>query len=296
MKEKRVNKTRVVLVTGLSGAGKTTALHTFEDMGYESIDNLPLALMPKLLKLEDDTPGHPEGRPLAIGIDLRTRAFQPNRVVEQIAMLRHNWKVDLSILFMDCSDEELAKRFSETRRKHPMALDRPIQDGIGYERDLLASIKSLADVVLDSTGFNIHETKRRIQSLYQWEGSSQLTIVCSSFSYGKGIPRSSDLVFDVRFLQNPHYDDDLKDKTGVDRGVGEYIEQDPNFAPFFDKINGLILSLLPLYQQEGKSYLTIAFGCTGGRHRSVFTAEKLGNLLEYSGYRVNIVHRELNIL
>lgn len=293
---REANKTRVILVTGLSGAGKTTVLHTFEDLGYETVDNLPLALIPKLLKLEDDTPGHAENRPVAIGIDLRTRAFQPKRVVEQIALLKQNWRVDLSVLYLDCANEELSKRFSETRRRHPMAQDRPIEDGIAHERELLSPIKDQADIIFDSTSYNVHDAKRRIKELYNEQSSSYLTIVCSSFGYGKGLPRSADLLFDVRFLKNPHYVPEMKAKTGLDREVGEFIEQDDNFDPFFSKITDLLMSLLPLYQEEGKSYLNIAFGCTGGRHRSVFTADKLGHFLEYSGYRVTIVHRELNMV
>ena len=286
-------KTKIILVTGLSGAGKTTVLHTFKDMGYESIDNLPITLLPNLISMEDDAPGHPEERPIAVGIDLRTRAFRPNRVVEEVQQLRKSGKVDLTVLFMDCSNENLSQRFSETRRKHPLAHDRPVQDGIANERVLLSPIKEIADVVVDTTGLTVHDSRRRIKEMYQKKDKPLLTIVTMSFGFGKGLPRSADLVFDVRFLNNPHYDDDLQHLTGQSKKIGHFIEEDPNFKPFFDKTSELILSLLPLYRDEGKAYLTLAFGCTGGRHRSVFMAEEFGKLLEFSGYRVNIVHRDV---
>lgn len=290
----KTNKTKVILVTGLSGAGKTTVLHTFEDMGYESIDNLPIALLPNLISMEDDAPGHPEERPIAVGIDLRTRAFRPNRVVEEVEQLRKSENVDLTVLFMDCSNENLSQRFSETRRKHPLAHDRPIQDGITNERTLLTPIKRLADVVVDTTGLTIHDSRRRIKEMYEQKDKPLLTIVTMSFGFGRGLPRSADLVFDVRFLNNPHYDESLHHLTGQSDKIGRFIEDDPNFKPFFQKTSDLVLSLLPLYRNEGKAYLTLAFGCTGGRHRSVFLAEEFGKLLEFSGYRVNIVHRDID--
>lgn len=279
--------TRIIIVSGLSGAGKSTALNAFEDMGFEAVDNLPVSLLPRLLDL-----GEGERGPLAIGIDSRTRAFQPAQVIRMIDKMRRAGEVEISLLFLDCDDETLAKRFSETRRRHPLAHDRPVSDGIIAERQFLCDMMEAADMVLDTTGNNIHDIRRRLSEIYQPHRAMAITTVVKSFGYGRGVPRDADLVFDVRFLSNPHYEEKLRPQTGRDKTVGAFIRQDPNFAPFTKKLNAMLLSLLPLYLREGKAYLTIAFGCTGGRHRSVYLAEETGKLLEKKGFRVNIVHRD----
>lgn len=284
--------TRIIIVSGLSGAGKSTALNAFEDMGFEAVDNLPVSLLPKLLRLGGGEDGDSDRGPLAIGIDSRTRAFEPAKVLQMIDRLRRRDDVEIGLLFMDCDDETLAKRFSETRRRHPLAQDRPVSDGIIAERQFLGELAEAADMVLDTTGNNIHDTRRRLTEIYAPHQARVITTVVKSFGYGRGLPRDADLVFDVRFMRNPHYQEKLRPLTGRDKAVGKYIRDDPNYAPFLKKLEKMLVSLLPLYLREGKAYLTIAFGCTGGRHRSVYLAEETGKLLEKKGYRVNIVHRD----
>lgn len=284
--------TRVVIVSGMSGAGKSTALNAFEDMGFEAVDNLPVSLLPNLLHLGEGKEGEADRGPLAIGIDARTHGFQPAQVVQMINRLRRTDDVDIGLLFMDCDDGTLAKRFSETRRRHPLAQDRPVSDGITAERQFLGELIESADMVLDTTGNNIHDTRRRLTEVYALGESTAITTVVKSFGYGRGLPRDADLVFDVRFLSNPHYQEKLSPLTGRDMAVGRYIRKDPNYAPFVKKLNAMLLALLPLYLREGKAYLTIAFGCTGGHHRSVYLAEETGKFLEKKGYRVSIVHRD----
>jgi UPF0042 nucleotide-binding protein len=283
--------TRVLLITGLSGAGKTSALKALEDLGYEAVDNLPLSLLPGLLKTD------PESRvqTLAIGMDSRTRAFATDRFEKKLRALRARRDIELTLVFLDCSDEMLRRRFTETRRRHPLASDRPVQDGIDRERAMMARVRDRADLVLDTTDLTLHDLRWLMRRHFQRENSNQLTIAVQSFSYRRGLPRESDLVFDVRFLANPHYVETLKAHSGRDQDVAAYITADPVFADFFERLSGLILALLPHYRREGKSYLTISFGCTGGRHRSVFLAERLSAVLGENGYAVKTVHRDANL-
>lgn len=292
-KPDRAHRPRVIVVTGLSGAGKSTALHVFEDQGFEAVDNLPISLLPRLLQMGDGA--EPEGglRPLAIGIDSRTRAFDPAQVLRVTEDLRRWDAADVTLLFMECDDDNLVKRFSETRRKHPLALDRPVLDGITAERAIMGPLKEAADIIIDTSGNTVHEAKHRVKTAYDVDEEPHATIIAKSFGYGRGLPRDADLVFDVRFLKNPHYVEELRPLTGCSLEVAEYVKSDENFAPFFNKMSKLLQSLLPLYRKEGKAYLTIAFGCTGGRHRSVTVAEAIGKLLDKEGYRVNIVHRDI---
>ena len=286
------SKTPIVIVTGLSGAGKSTALGAFEDMGYEVVDNMPLALLARFMKTQDDNPEHANERPIGFGIDCRTRAFNADGVLAEIERLRARQGQDVTLLFLDCDDLELVRSFSETRRRHPLAIDRRVEDGIAKERELLGRLKAHADRLLDTTGQTIHQTRKRIRDSFTVEAPHGLQITVSSFSYAKGLPRDADLVMDVRFLRNPHYVDRLKPLTGKHEAVAAYVASDPDFAPFFDQLVTLTGLLLPRFKEEGKSYLTIAFGCTGGRHRSVFVAEFLAKVLEKDGYAVNIVHRD----
>jgi RNase adapter protein RapZ len=282
-----------VIITGMSGAGKSTALNTLEDIGFETIDNLPIVLFSYLLELKDSNPLEKEPRPVAIGVDVRTRAFDIEIILKQLAAFKENKLFNFKILFMECDDSSLERRFSETRRRHPLAIDRPVIDGITDERRILESFKSNSDIILDTSGLSIHDTKRRLKELFRQSSTPQISIECLAFGFSKGAPKNADLVFDVRFLQNPHYNEALRLKTGKDKDVAVYIMKDKNFKPFLIKISNLVLSLLPLYRQEGKSYLTIAFGCTGGRHRSVCTAIKMGEVLTKNGYRVNIAYRDI---
>jgi RNase adapter protein RapZ len=286
--------TRIVMVTGMSGAGKSTALKVLEDLGYEAVDNLPLNLMSSLLDVADDVADHAVDRPLAIGVDMRTRAFDAQRVIEQIKTLRGSHAhLDVRMLFLDCAGEELARRFSETRRRHPLAQDRPVGDGIAREREMLAPLRRWADVMIDTSDASVHDLKRKIGELFRLERRDELTITVLSFGFARGLPRDADLVFDMRFVRNPHWDDGLRPMTGLDADVGAYVEADEAFGAAYQSIEALILSLLPSYQKEGKSYLTIAFGCTGGKHRSVYTAEKLTAGLRDRGYTPGVSHRDL---
>ena len=282
----------VIIVTGLSGAGKSTALKAFEDMGFEAVDNMPHKLLTRFMKTEDDNPDHNEARPIAFGIDCRTRAFEAASILKEIKRLGEGGGLKVTLLFLDCDDSQLVQRFSETRRRHPLAGDRPVIDGIAKERELMRSLKAHADHILDTTGQTIHDTRRRIRETFSLDANPGLKITVSSFSYASGLPRDADLVIDVRFLRNPHYVASLKPLSGKDEAVATYVAADPDFSAFFDQLRSLLRLLLPRFREEGKSYLTIAFGCTGGRHRSVFLAEFVAKVLEKEGYRVNIIHRD----
>lgn len=280
----------LVIVTGLAGAGKTTALHALEDMGYEAVDNLPMSLLTRLLSGEGDSDG--ASRQLAIGVDSRTRGFHPADLLSLVQDLRGVPGLKVDLLYFDCDDETLTKRFSETRRRHPLALDRPVSDGILRDREIMRPIRGEADFIYDTTNQTVHDTKRRLMTRFRRTESDRINIAVLSFGFSRGLPRDSDIVFDVRFLQNPHYLPDLKPLTGRDEPVAVYVGQDPNFPPFLDKVLDQLSFLLPLYGQEGKSYLTIAFGCTGGRHRSVFLAELVAKVLRRDGFPVTIIHRD----
>ena len=279
---------RVILVTGMSGAGRTAALKVLEDLGGEAVDNLPLRLMATLV-----AQGPAAGRGLAVGIDIRTRDFDVSAFAETVARLRQQTSVPIDILFLDCDSSVLQRRYTETRRVHPMASDRPLADGIAAERRLLAPLREAADIVIDTSHTNIHEFARILSSQLTNADVAAPHVQVVSFAYRNGVPRDADLVFDVRFLHNPHYVPELRALTGRDGSVGAYIEGDTDFAAFFERLTELLALLLPRFQEEGKSYLTIAVGCTGGRHRSVFIAERLGAWLGERASRVDVRHREL---
>lgn len=283
---------RVLLVTGMSGAGKSTVLKALEDLGYEAVDNMPLRLLRRLLSVEDSGE-HPADRPLAIGVDTRTRAFDAEDVVQRLKELKRDAGLDIRVLFLDCAGGELTRRFSETRRRHPLALDRPAADGIARERELLAPLRRWADVVIDTTDYTPHDTRRIVREKFRRADGDALTITCMSFGFARGLPRDADLVFDMRFLANPHWEDVLRPLTGLDAAVGEFIAKDPAYDPAFGKIADLLVTLIPRYHHEGKTYLTAAFGCTGGRHRSVFVTEAMAGALRAAGYEPTVVHRDI---
>lgn len=282
---------RTLLVTGMSGAGKSTALHCLEDMGWETVDNLPLSLFERLLespRATDDE--HP---PLAIGIDTRTRDFDAEGIVARIDELRSRRGISAEALFLDCGDAEIERRFSETRRRHPLALDRPVSDGIAMEREMLAPLLHRADHLIDTSDSGPHLLQQELRRRFANEASNSATIIVMSFSYARGLPRNADLVFDMRFLRNPHWDDVLRPRTGMEADVGAHIAADDAYAEAIERIEGLLLLLLPRYQAEGKSYVTVAFGCTGGRHRSVHVAEKIAARLRAEGFSPTVAHRDL---
>jgi RNase adapter protein RapZ len=277
---------RVVLITGMSGAGRSTALKALEDIGYEAVDNLPLKLLPALV-------GEAGNRPVAVGIDARTRDFAVASVIEELDALRSDPAFRVRLVFLDCEDEVLRRRFTETRRRHPLALDRPVTDGILRERQLLAPLRDRADGVIDTSGTAIGDLRRMLQAGAAYEEKAALMVFLVSFAYRNGLPRDADLVFDVRFLRNPHYVEELRGCTGRDAAASSYVEADPAFAPWFEQLTGWLGPLLPRYEEEGKSYLTIAIGCTGGRHRSVTIAEKLAAWFAAQGRRAELRHRDI---
>ncbi len=278
---------RIVLVTGMAGAGRTTALKALEDLGYEAVDNLPASLLDSLLRPLDKGDRH-----LAIGIDSRSRAFDPDELIARLSVGMDRLAAEVRMLFLDCDDEILTRRFTETRRRHPLAPDRSIADGIARERSLMATLSRSADLVIDTSHLSPGELRQLISGHFAVSNDDQLVISVVSFSYRKGLPREADLVFDVRFLANPHYDIRLRPMTGIDRPVQNYIDADPKFRKLLQDLEHFLLPLLPAYQLEGKSYLTIAFGCTGGRHRSIATAEIFAERLRQAGWPAQIRHRD----
>ena len=276
---------RVVLVTGLSGAGKTTALKTLEDLGYEVVDNLPLGMVANLL---------PATTALAVGIDVRTHDFRIDSLFAELDSLAAHPELDTRLLFLDCDDDVLRRRFTETRRPHPLADDRPVSDGIRHERSLMYPVRARADLALDTSRLSQPELRRLLVGHFALDEAAGLRVFVTSFAFRHGLPREADLVFDVRFLRNPHYVPDLKPLRGRDAGVADYVAADDAFAPFFESLVAWLLPLLPRYAAEGKSYLTLAVGCTGGRHRSVAVAERLAARLSEAAIAVQIAHRDVD--
>ena len=275
-------KSPLLIVTGLSGAGMSSALKHLQDMGFETFDNFPLTLVEALLA--DNTRGL---HPMAIGVDARSRGFSAE---ELLAVCR---RTSATLVYLTADETELQKRFTETRRRHPLAQDRPPSAGIKIEQELLAPLQAEADHVIDTTGMSIHVHNRMIEGLFGKGVKGHLTITLMSFGFRFGLPREADMVLDVRFLKNPYWEPALKNLTGLDSAVGEYIATDPDFAAFTANAKNLISPLLPRYAAEGKSYLTIAIGCTGGHHRSIYTVEILKPWLEAQGFEISILHRDI---
>ncbi len=282
---------QLVIITGLSGSGKSTAVKTLEDIGFFCVDNLPVDLLPKLLELTET--GRAAATPLGIVIDLRQREFFPHH--REIFRVLETQGASFEVLFLEASDEMLVRRYSETRRQHPMDPQGSVIDGIRKERKELEELKIRADLVIDTSEMTVHQLRDAIKKRYSGSGTGGLAIVINSFGFGKGLPIESDLVLDVRFLPNPHFVAELKPKDGRDVEVAAWILSHEMTARFLQKIEDLLIFLLPLYIREGKRYLTISFGCTGGRHRSVMMAEHLYGLLIRKGYtNVRLRHRELS--
>lgn len=275
----------ILIISGLSGAGKSTVLRALEDSGHEVVDNLPLSLLDALIAGAAD-------RPLALGIDSRTRAFDPTALAARIAALRDAGR-EVRLIFLECADDVLIRRFSETRRRHPLSLDRPAIDGIVAERELLVPLKRWADLIIDTTELSATDLRARVAERFGGGFSPGLTVTILSFGFAAGLPRDADLVLDVRFLANPHWDIALRPLTGEDESVAAFVAADPLYAAMLDKFDDLVRTLLPGYAREGKAYLTIAIGCTGGRHRSVATARALAARLQAAGQPVALVHRDI---
>lgn len=285
---------RVILVTGMSGAGRTTALKSLEDIGYEAVDNLPLSLLASFARPAQGDLASGTARPLAIGVDIRTRDFGVDPVLDELDRLAREAGYDVSTVFLDCDDEVLLRRYAETRRRHPLDSEKAVPDMIQLERRLLARLRARADVVIDTTGKSPWDLKETLAEYFAPEAGHGLSLFVTSFAFRQGVPRESDLVFDVRFLKNPHYDPELRPLTGEDEPVQKAIAADSDFQAFFDSLTGMLEILLPRYEQEGKSYLTIAIGCTGGRHRSVFVAQRLSAWLRARDWRVRLHHRDIH--
>lgn len=277
---------RLVLLTGPSGAGRTTALKALEDVGFEAIDNMPFSLVRPLLA------SVPE-RPLALVLDPRNRDFSVDGLLALVQDLSNLSQVRFDLVYIDCPVPELIRRFSETRRRHPLSPEGTAQQGIELEARLLSPVRLRADVLLESGSMTPHELRAQVQALFGAPSASQMRVQIDSFSYKRGIPAGVDLVFDCRFLNNPHWQDSLRPFDGRDARVAEFVEADPRFARFFGHVLELIEFMLPECAQEGKSQVTIAFGCTGGQHRSVAVSEKLANALAQAQWQVSKRHREL---
>lgn len=274
---------RVVLVTGLSGAGKNSILRALEDLGFETMDNPPLNALEDLVTCGE--------RNLAIGVDARSRGFDAETVLQTIDRLKLNRRLQPELVYAIAEDEFLLRRYMETRRRHPLAQTGQVADGIALERLLTDGLRRAADLLIDTSTLPLPSLRQMIEQRF---GADAPGIVISlvSFGYPSGLPREADLIFDARFLRNPHYEAMLRPLTGLDARVGAFIEADPNFHTYFAHIIGMVDFLLPRFVQEGKKYATIGIGCTGGQHRSVFMVEKLAAYLRQSGWRVGVTHRE----
>lgn len=278
---------RLVFVTGPSGAGRSTAINALEDLGYEVIDNLPLSLLPRLLD------GPPHTAPLALGIDVRNRDFSTDTMIRELDRLASDPNYAVETLYLDSQADVLIRRFSETRRRHPLApADSPAQ-GIAAELDLLVPIRARADTLIDTSTLSPHELRAEMNRWYGAGGDGQMSVLVQSFSYKRGLPRNADLVFDCRFLRNPHWEPELRQRSGRDAEVARYVADDPAYNGFFEKLKDMVLFLLPAYRREGKTALSLAMGCTGGQHRSVAVAERLALVLAETGWQVSKRHREL---
>lgn len=284
-----LSRRQVVIITGMSGAGRSSALKNLEDLGFEAIDNLPIDFFGRIVSAESslELPVH-----LAVGVDIRNRHFNVETFVKEILPLRKRQDIQLTVIFMDCDESILNRRFTETRRLHPLANDRPVTDGIHHERKMLQPILAASDFIIDTTQLSLPDLRLLIEARFLKNITRNFVVSLVSFAYGKGLPREADLVFDVRFLKNPHYDDELKGQSGLDKSVAKYIRSDENFQSFYKSLTQMIDDLLPRYYEEGKNYLTIGIGCTGGRHRSVFVAESLGEHLTGNGHRALVRHRD----
>ena len=277
----------VVLVTGPSGAGRTTAINALEDVGFEAIDNMPLTLAPRLLE------GPGLYRPLALGLDTRNRDFSINQMMETIETLAANDLITLEVLYLDCSVDVLIRRFSETRRRHHLSPDGAALAGIELDLSLMQPARSRADILIDTTILSPHDLCAEVTRYFAPDQDNAMAISVQSFSYKRGTPRGIDMMFDCRFLRNPYWDKELRFENGLNVAVQAYVAEDKNFKPFRKQILDLADLVIPAHMAEGRSHLTIGFGCTGGKHRSVTMVEMLRKDLQLRGWHVTMRHREL---
>ncbi len=283
----QTQQSNIVLVTGPSGAGRSTAINVFEDLGFETIDNMPLLLIPSLLS------GKPNGRKIALGVDIRTRDFSVGAVLDAHEEIKRSQGFDSTILFLDCDTDDLVRRYSETRRRHPLTPDDTPKFGIEQEKKLLSTLRLRADVLIETTKLSPHDLKQELKHWFGDAGTGYLAVTLHSFSYKRGAPRGIDMIYDCRFLKNPYWDKTLRTMNGTNKDVIDYIKTDARYYEFFERLQSMCEFLLPAYIDEGKAHFSLGLGCTGGQHRSVCIAEALGKGLADSGWHVSIRHREL---
>lgn len=277
---------RLLLVTGPSGSGRSTVLKALEDVGFEAIDNMPSSLVPRLVRAKLE-------RPLALGLDTRNRDFSVDALLVLVNALASLENVSFDLLYLDCTEDALIRRFAETRRRHPLRPDLPPAEGVALEMRLLSAVRARADMLIDTSSLSPHDLRAEIVRLVAPQTDGSLTVQIESFSYKRGIPRGVDMVFDCRFLNNPHWQPELRAKDGRDAQVAAFIAADPRQEAFFEKLHSLVESLLPEFAAQGKPLVSVALGCTGGQHRSVAMAEKLANALASGPWRVSKRHREI---
>lgn len=275
----------------MSGAGKLTVLRTLEDLGWEVVDNLPLNLLRRMLGPPSDEADAP--RPLAVSLGAHTRGFDVERLIELVTELNEGGGYDIGTLFLDCDTPEIERRYSETRRRHPLALDRPASDGIAQERELLEPLRRWANRLIDTTALTANELQADIRRSFGERHAGEPTLTVVSFAFSRGLPRNADLVFDMRFLRNPHWVPELRPDTGLDAPVVAYIQADPAYEDSVRRIEDLLLALLPRYGAAGKAYVTVGIGCTGGKHRSVHVATRVAGRLRQAGFSPTLLHRDL---
>ena len=281
----------LVIITGMSGSGKHTAFNAFEDLGYFCVDNLPTSLISRLIQMSDASGGELQELPIVIDV----RLGEPLEGFEKLFGEIRQSHTHAKIIFVDASTEVLARRYGETRRLHPLAQETTLLEGICAERRRLASVRTLADLVIDTSDFSVHDLRDFIyQNFQRTDQEEVLNVSLVSFGFKNGIPHNSELVFDVRFLPNPNFVPDLKEQTGNDPGVAKYMLKQPETGEILGRIHDMLEYLLPKYSREGKKYLTISIGCTGGRHRSVLVANELQKRLKKKGRKVNLIHRDLH--
>ena len=278
----------VVIVTGMSGAGRTTAINALEDLGFEALNNFPLSLIDRLVKPVDDTP-----RPIAIGVDTRTRGFSTRSLTGAVDRLRDRQGTGALLVFLDCTDEALLARFSHTKRRHPLSPEEDAATGITRERGILAEVRVRADMVIDTSAFSPHALKAEIAAHFSQQLSADMAVSVQSFSYKRGAPPDADMVLDCRFLRNPYWEAELRKLDGRHARIQNFVREDPLFGAFFEKLCEMLLMLLPAYKAEGKAYFCVALGCTGGQHRSVTVGEALAQRLREHGWPIALRHREL---
>lgn len=281
---------RLVIVTGVSGAGKSSSLAALADCGFETVDNPPIRLLQAIM--DDFAASGPRAMRVAIGVDERTHGFTTERFADLVAELRGRMDVHVTLLFLDCSNNTLIRRFTETRRRHPMAGE-TVEAALAMERSVIAPLREQADITIDTSDLSLTELRHEIQERFAGDDSEGMSITVLSFGFKRGAPREADIMFDVRFLANPYWNPQLRAGTGLDPDVKDYITGSEGYDTIFGSLSSLLRDVIPLYRKEGKSYLTVAIGCTGGRHRSVAVAEHLGAMLRAAGHAPAVRHRDI---